>query len=301
LATKRFLLSIIDNSTVKHLRFPFSFFLMPVFLFALSQAPTINWLNTVVAFVVLHLLIFPASNGYNSYQDRDETSIGGLKHPPKVTKNLFYVTLLFDLAGIGLALLVSIYFSLFVLIFIIMSRAYSYRNVRLKQYPFIGFLTVFVFQGAFVYLMAFTAITNFSVEIFSSNTIICMVVASLFMGSVYPLTQIYQHQADKNDGVISISYKLGYIGTFVFSAVLFSMATIFLFYHFSINNRLIDWVLLLIIMLPVIYHLSVWFNKVRKDTRHANFENTMKMNLLTSACMNVYFLILIVNNHYTWF
>jgi len=301
LATKRFLLSIIDNSTVKHLRFPFSFFLMPVFLFALSQAPTINWLNTVVAFVVLHLLIFPASNGYNSYQDRDETSIGGLKHPPKVTKNLFYVTLLFDLAGIGLALLVSIYFSLFVLIFIIMSRAYSYRNVRLKQYPFIGFLTVFVFQGAFVYLMAFTAITNFSVEIFSSNTIICMVVASLFMGSVYPLTQIYQHQADKKDGVISISYKLGYFGTFVFSAVLFSVATIFLFYYFNMNNRLVDWALLLIIMLPVIYHLSVWFNKVRKDTRHANFENTMKMNLLTSACMNVYFLILIVNNHYTWF
>ncbi len=301
MATKRFLLSIIDNSTVKHLRFPFSFFLMPVFLFALSQAPTINWLNTVVAFVVLHLLIFPASNGYNSYQDRDETSIGGLKHPPKVTKNLFYVTLLFDLAGIGLALLVSIYFSLFVLIFIIMSRAYSYRNVRLKQYPFIGFLTVFVFQGAFVYLMAFTAITNFSVEIFSSNTIICMVVASLFMGSVYPLTQIYQHQADKKDGVISISYKLGYFGTFVFSAVLFSVATIFLFYYFNMNNRLVDWALLLIIMLPVIYHLSVWFNKVRKDTRHANFENTMKMNLLTSACMNVYFLILIVNNHYTWF
>ena len=115
-----------------------------------------------------------------------------------------------------------------------MSRAYSYRKVRLKKYPFIGFLTVFIFQGAFVYLMAFTAITDFSVRIFTSGNIICMIVSSLFIGSIYPLTQIYQHEADKNDGVISISYKLGYAGTFIFSAALFSIATVFLFYYFKL-------------------------------------------------------------------
>jgi hypothetical protein len=43
-----------------------------------------------------------------------------------------------------------------------------------------------------------------------------MSVASLFIGSVYPLTQIYQHEADKKDGVTTISYKLGYVGTFFF-------------------------------------------------------------------------------------
>ena len=86
------LINWFDKNTVKHLRISFSFFLLPVFLFALSQAPEINWIKAVVAFCILHLLIFPSSNGYNSYQDRDETSIGGLKNPPKVTRNLFYVT-----------------------------------------------------------------------------------------------------------------------------------------------------------------------------------------------------------------
>jgi len=301
MAQKIFILSWFDKNTVKHLRLPFSFFLMPVFLFALSQANVVNWQTTVVAFVILHLFIFPSSNGYNSYQDRDETSIGGLKNPPKVTENLFYVTLLLDILGVLCALFVSVYFSLFVVIFILMSRAYSYRNVRLKKYPVIGFLTVFIFQGAFVYLMAFSAITNFSVEILTLNNIICMSVASLFMGSIYPLTQIYQHEADKKDGVISISYKLGYIGTFVFSAIQFTIATIFLFYYFSLKHQQIDLVIFLFLMLPVITKLSIWFNKVRKDTAHANFENTMTMNLLTSLCMNSYFLILILNNHYTWF
>jgi 1,4-dihydroxy-2-naphthoate octaprenyltransferase len=287
---------------MKHLRLPFSFFLMPVFLFALSQANTINWQTTILAFVILHLLIFPSSNGYNSYQDRDETSIGGLKHPPKVSENLFYATLLMDVVGILSALIISVYFSLFVLIFVFMSRAYSYRNVRLKKYPVIGFLTVFVFQGAFVYLMASSAITDFSIDtFFTLNNIICMSVASFFIGSIYPLTQIYQHEADKKDGVISISYKLGYIGTFIFSAICFSIATIFLFYFFHLKHQHIALVLFSLIMIPVVIKLSLWFNKVRRDTVHANFENTMTMNLLTSTCMNLYFLLLILNNHFIWF
>ncbi len=281
---------------------PFSFFLLPVFLFALSQASTINWQTTILAFVILHLFIFPSSNGYNSYQDRDETSIGGLKHPPKVSRNLFYATLFLDIIGVLAALAVSVYFSLFVLLFVLVSRAYSYRNLRLKKYAIIGFLTVFIFQGAFVYLMASSVITPFSIEkFFTLNNIICMSVASFFIGSIYPLTQIYQHEADKKDGVISISYKLGYTGTFVFSAILFSIATIFLFYYFKIKHHQIALVLFLLIMLPVVIKLLIWFNKVRKDTVNANFENTMTMNLLTSTCMNMYFLLLILNNYYTWF
>jgi 1,4-dihydroxy-2-naphthoate octaprenyltransferase len=128
-----------------------------------------------------------------------------------------------------------------------------------------------------------------------------MSVASFFIGSIYPLTQIYQHEADKKDGVTSISYKLGYTGTFLFSAILFSLATMFLYYYFELKHQQIALVLFLFIMLPVMGKLFTWFNKVRKDKKQANYENTMAMNILTSACMNVYFLVLILNNYYTWF
>lgn len=297
-----YIVSWFDKSVIQHLRLPFSFILMPVFLFALSQASVIDWKSAAFAFVILHLLIFPSSNGYNSYQDRDETSIGGLKYPPHVSRNLYYATLLLDIVGIIGALFISDFFSICVLLFVLLSRAYSYRNIRLKKYPITGFLIVFIFQGAFVYMMAFSAITGIPTgELFTTNTLICMCISSLFIGSIYPLTQIYQHQADKNDGVISLSYKLGYIGTFVFSSVLFSMATILMLYYFSLKRQQVDLVLFLLIMMPVIIKLSVWFNKVRKNTAHANFENTMAMSLLTSACMNLYFLLLILNNHYTWF
>jgi 1,4-dihydroxy-2-naphthoate octaprenyltransferase len=166
----------------------------------------------------------------------------------------------------------------------------------------IGFLTVFLFQGAFVYLMASSAISTFSLlNFFTLNNLICMSVASLFIGSVYPLTQIYQHEADKKDGVTSLSYKLGYNGTFVFSGILFSVATAFLFYYFSLKHQQVSVWLFIVMMLPVIIDLSVWFARVRKNKENANFENTMTMNMLTSTCMNLYFLVLILNNHYSWF
>ena len=296
------ILSWFDKSTVKHLRLPFSFFLMPVFLFAVSQASTINWQTTAIAFVILHLFVFPSSNGYNSFQDRDTGSIGGLKHPPKVSRNLYKATLMMDIVAVMSGLLISYSFSLFVFIFILISRAYSYRNVRLKQYAIIGFLTVFLFQGAFVYLMTSSAISTFSfANFFTLNNIICMSVASFFIGSVYPLTQIYQHEADKKDGVTSISYKLGYNGTFVFSGILFTAATVFLYYYFNMKQQQIALLIFIILMLPVIIDLLVWFAKVRKNTDNANFENTMTMNLLTSTCMNLYFLVLILNNHFNWF
>ncbi len=296
------ILSWFDKNTLKHLRVHFSFHLMPVFLFALSQAEMINWIHAAIAFLILHLLIYPSSNGYNSYQDKDETSIGGLKDPPKVSINLFFVTMLLDFIGIMLSFFVSVYFAFFVFLYVLISRAYSYRKLRLKKYALVGFLTVFFFQGAFTYLMVSSAISDFSFQnFFTPGNVICMTVASLFIGSVYPLTQIYQHQADRKDGVTTISYKLGYLGTFIFSSIMFAIASALLFYYFNLKHMQIALALFFIMMLPVIIRLLYWFIKVHKDNTHANFENTMTMNLMASTCMNSYFLVLILDNFYNWF
>ena len=98
----------IFRDTIKLLRIPFSFYLMPVFMFALSQTFAINKYAAFFTYIVLHLFIYPASNGYNSYMDQDEGSIGGLEHPPKATKQLFFASIAFDLIGLLLAFSLSI-------------------------------------------------------------------------------------------------------------------------------------------------------------------------------------------------
>jgi 1,4-dihydroxy-2-naphthoate octaprenyltransferase len=135
----------------------------------------------------------------------------------------------------------------------------------------------------------------------SESSVLCMTVSSLFIGSIYPLTQIYQHQADKNDGVISLSYKLGYTGTFIFSGVLFSIAVLLLLFYFNLKQQIISLIIFLLVMVPVIIRLSLWFAQVKKDVVHADFENTMAINMLTSSVMNLYFLLLIINRYGNWF
>jgi 1,4-dihydroxy-2-naphthoate octaprenyltransferase len=74
-------LSMLLKNSIKLLRIPFSFFLMPVFLFALSQAQADKLGTQPIVFVVLHLFIYPASNAYNSYMDQDEGPIRGIAKP----------------------------------------------------------------------------------------------------------------------------------------------------------------------------------------------------------------------------
>ncbi len=126
---------IIQRSTIQLLRFHFSFFLMPVYWFALSQVVNPNTGRAVLIFFIIHFLIYPSSNGFNSYMDRDEGSIGGLKKPLPPTRQLWQVTMLMDILAIALAFFISLHFTMATGIYILASRAYSARSIRLKKYP----------------------------------------------------------------------------------------------------------------------------------------------------------------------
>ena len=278
------------RNTIKLLRIPFSFFLMPVFWLALSQAENINWVNAIMCFVVLHLCIYPASNGYNSYMDQDETSIGGLEHPPKPTKQLFYAALLLDIFGLILAYFVSLSFLFCVLGYVVASRAYSFKGIRLKKYPILGFLTVVIFQGGFTFWMVYNAVGNNGFDI---SLVPILLACSFLIGGVYPLTQVYQHEADKASGDTTISYMLGIKGTFVFAAILFAISNVFFILHFVEQERIMHFFIMQLCLIPVTHFFFTWFKSVLKNPLEANFKNTMRMNLIASVCMNLCFIVLL--------
>lgn len=282
----------IHRSTIQLLRFHFSLFLLPVYLFALSELDTINWANAILVFIVLHLLVYPASNGYNSYMDRDNAPIGGLANPLQPTKQLFYFSIAMDIIAITISLFISFLFMAGVILYILASRAYSYRGIRLKKYPFIGFLTVFIFQGAVIFYSTINAAGDYYISPFLPAYI-----SSLLIGALYPLTQIYQHEADLKDDVVTISYRLGKKGSFLFSMFLFSMATVCLFILFKAQDQLNFFYLYLLFMLPVVSFFIYWMWLVWRNREAANFNNSFKMNLLSTVCTAAYFITLIILNH----
>ncbi|MBC3541234.1 UbiA family prenyltransferase [Rufibacter sediminis] len=271
------------------LRIPFSLFLMPIFWFAVSAAPEISAGRTVAVFLILHLLVYPASNGYNSYYDRDEGSIGGLKHPPKVTQSLYWLVLLFDVLALVLSLLLSWTFAAMVLLYLLVSKAYSYKGIRLKKYPILSTLVVVIFQGAFTFVMVQVGTGLNQSKILSTNNLLLALVSSLFLCGSYPLTQVYQHEEDARRGDETLSLKLGLWGTFLFAAGSLLLATAVLFYTYWLRGELLHGLLFLLGTGPVVAVFSRWLWNVKQDPAAANFENTMRMNKVSSLSMSFAF------------
>ncbi len=285
-----------DRNTIKLLRIPFSFFLAPLFLFAYSQADTVVHGEALWSFLIIHLLVYPASNGYNSYIDRDEESIGGLEKPPLPTIRLFYLTLFLDAVATLLALIfVNTLFAVCLVLYIAASRAYSSRQIRLKKYPVVGFLTVVIFQGAFTYYMSIAGISGASLRLDTAN-IYVLLACSFQIAGAYPLTQIYQHEQDLRDGITTLSYKLGYTGTFLFSALMFVLCNVFYYLYFTSRELGMIFFIIQVFFVPIVAWFGIWFAMVRKDRRQANFRNAMRMNWIAAICMNSCFIVLIIIN-----
>lgn len=300
---------MLKASTIQLLRFPFSLFLTPVYFFALSQAPLVHWPSACLVFFILHALVYPASNGYNSYMDRDQSPIGGLAQPRQPTRELFVVTVIMDLLALLLSWWLSPLFAGSVLLYILASRAYSWRGLRLKKYPIQGYLTVIIFQGGLTFYMVYYGVGAWS-PLSSAYPLPptpyplppipfpLISAASLLMGGFYPLTQIYQHEADRADGVKTISMLLGLRGTFVFCGTMFSLAMGMLAWYFHHTGEMRDFFVIATLMMPTALYFLGWAKKVWKQPSEANFNNTMRMNVVASLCASLAFLIVLIGKYF---
>lgn len=278
---------MVHRSTIQLLRFPFSYFLMPVYWFAVSFVDSVDVPRAILVFVILHLLVYPASNGYNSYMDRDEGSIGGLLTPMQPTKQLFYATIILDALAVLLSLFISTLFAGCILFYIICSRLYSFRGVRLKKYPLLGYLVVVFNQGALTFFMVYHGVDE---SLTTHMPFLILVSAAFLIGGFYPITQVYQHNEDANDGVTTISMLLGKKGTFIFCAFMYTVALLMIWLYYSSHEQNLLFLVLVVFFLPVVFFFVRWFFNTIKNESLADFKHTMQMNWLASTCTSMAFI-----------
>ncbi|AIZ64567.1 UbiA prenyltransferase [Hymenobacter sp. DG25B] len=283
------------------LRIPFSVYLMPVFWFGLSalREPFSMW-RAVGVFVVLHVLAYPASNGYNSYYDRDEGSIGGLRQPPKVAPELLHLVWLFDVLAIVGASLLSVAFAGWVAVYLLISKAYSYDGIRLKKYPLISTLVVVLFQGAFTFLMTQVGVGASTAAIQAPDNLLLALVSTLFLCGSYPLTQVYQHQEDRQRGDETLSLRLGIRGTFIFAALGLLTGAAVLAAAYLQRHETQNLLLFLVATGPVVWLFSRWVWQVWRNPAAADFEHTMRMNQVSSLCLSAAFVAMLLFQHFNW-
>lgn len=273
-----------------HLRIPFSFLLLPVFLFALAYAPNFTEKSLGLVFFILHFLVYPASNGYNSYYDKDKMSIGLLKNPPEVGPGLLYLSLVLDIIALVLAFQLSFLFAVLVLIYGLASKAYSHPRIRLKKYPWIGWFIAGFFQGFFTFLMAYEGLNGFGIDLLlRSEVLIPAILSSGMLWGAYPMTQIYQHEEDGERGDRTLSLMLGIKGTFRFSALVFGLAGIGFMAFFYITESPRHALYFLLAILPVLVFFFIWWYRASKSVKNADYKSTMWLNLITAICLNSFF------------
>lgn len=289
---------MITRSTLLHLRIPFSFFLLPVFLFALALTPNHNGERMLQVFLSLHLFLYPSSNGYNSFYDKDEESIGGLKRPPKVTKDLLVWSLIFFGIALALGAYINWEFASMLGLYGLVSMAYSHPSIRLKKYAWISWVIAGLFQGYFTFAMGYAGLSNLGWEVlFKPHVLLPGFLTSLMLWGNYPLTQVYQHGEDARRGDHTLSLLLGIKGTFAFSAVFFALTASAFAWYFVDKGQTPIVGYYFAAMAPIALFFLIWMGLIlREPTKYATYSWAMGMNFLSAISLNAFFIYYFLEN-----
>lgn len=274
-----------SRGTLTLLRIPFSYYLLPTFLLGLGEAvrPLDPW-RVIAVFIALHLFLYPASNGYNSYWDRDEGAIGGLERPPRPTRELLAWTWVFDAVGYLLGFLVDWRLGLAFIVYSLLSKAYSRPPLRLKRFGIFSWCCVALVQGAATTAMAALA-CGATVPVWQAPSFLAAAgLAGLFLLAGYPVTQVYQHAEDAARGDRTMSLRLGVRGTFILAAVLFALAIAgFVWYYSALKGRPGLALLFVAAQVPVVLLFLSWAWRAWRDPAAADWKRAMRMNFWSTT------------------
>lgn len=273
-----------------HFRFPFSWLLMPVFMYAISQVlPSSYQLGQVLLlWSIWHIWVYPASNAFNSYFDKDEGSIGGLEHPPPVSVQLYRASVLWMFISLLLAACLGYRVLLGVGIYTLASVLYSHPYVRLKRYPWLGWVVVVFFQGAWVYMMIVWQLLGNQLVFSWKQHSFAALLSSCMLAGLYPLTQVYQHDEDRRRGDQTLSLILGVRATFRFAMLFFVLSA---FGHVCYAILFADALYIMVVgglLLPAMLYFVYWYRSVRRSGQ-INYHDVMRMSIWSATLLNAAF------------
>ncbi|HEY4650453.1 MAG TPA: UbiA family prenyltransferase, partial [Pontibacter sp.] len=124
------------------------------------------------------------------------------------------------------------------------------------------------------------------------------IVSTLFLCGSYPLTQIYQHEEDSRRGDRTLSLVLGITGTYVFAAISLLAGTAVLLWLYYSTGQLQNVVIFLAATAPVLLFFTGWVLRASRNTTAVNYENTMLMNKISSVCISLAFICMLLFHHF---
>jgi len=276
--------------------------MLPTFLFALSQSTENPFtIKSLLIFIALEVFFQSGCNSFNDYCDKDTESIAGLENPPPVTEQVYYMSIFLQLAALATAWTVNLPFFVFILVLIFVSFAYSHPWIWLKSDPAMSWFINGFFYGYFSTMGIHFGLTGVEI-MFLPRIQYSAILTSIVVFGAYPLSQVYQHDADRKRGLVTISMLLGISGTFWVAFISFTGLAIGYYNFFLIyypRSPYTPITLFVVCMGPLgAYILNLFAKVLLGKLKHIEFKYIAKALLLQNIGCNLYYFWLALYTHY---
>ena len=185
---------------------------------------SMSWSQFGFQFLNVHLLLFGGATAYNSWWDKDEGAVGGLRHPPPMNRWMWTASLVIQFVGLGLASLSGPWFALIYVTSMIFFWLYSTPHARWKGKPVHSLVAIGVSTGTNSFLLGYLAAGSR----FEPVALLASIGVGLVILSLYPTSQVYQVEEDRRRGDQTFAVYFGRDAVFTFFRAAFGTGILLL-------------------------------------------------------------------------
>ncbi|WP_421775091.1 UbiA family prenyltransferase [Gracilimonas sp.] len=202
-----------------HLRLHYQFFILSGgYLIAALFVDQVRWNQFGLQFLNVHVLLFGGATAYNSWWDKDEGPIGGLKSPPKMKSWMWPASMIMQYGGLAWAITIGWNYAIIYVVSMFFFWLYSTPLARWKGKPVLSIVAIGISTGTNSFFMGYLAAGGYPITY--SEDLITIGVAAIIL-SLYPVSQIYQTEEDKSRGDRTFAVRYGIQGVKWFFSLMF--------------------------------------------------------------------------------
>ncbi len=270
---------------IMHLRLHYQFFILSGgYLLSSLFVEHLIWDQFWWQFINVHVLLFGGATAYNSYWDKDEGPIGGLKSPPKMERWMWFLSLSMQVGGLIWAFSISTSYVIIYAVSLMLFWLYSTPLARWKGKPWLSILAIGISTGTNSFLMGYIAGSGLSLSF--NEGIIAFGVACIIL-SLYPVSQLFQFEEDRNRGDITFAIKYGLKGVRRLYVLLFPMGVLLISWLLYLKENWMG-MLFFFASVPAFIYISIilW----RLEGKEHEYAKVMRIKFLASLSFVLFIL-----------
>jgi 4-hydroxybenzoate polyprenyltransferase len=271
-------------SFLAHLRLHFQMILSGIFLWGFLLAGGVPDRVALLAFVILHVLLYGGTTAYNAYYDQDQGPVTGLRQPPRAGRACLHGGLGFMLLGALLAPLVGGAFAAIYVTIMLLSIGYSHPRTRFKNGPASSLLVVAFGQGMLGFAAGVAAAVRHGLPPAASTLLLGGAAATFLTTGLYPLTQVFQVEEDLARGDRTFAAHFGPRGVFRAAVACFALALVTALPAARTVFAPAETVVVAVALLLLIVLLAAWGRRFDPAAQIANHDRVLTVGIVTSGC-----------------